>query len=68
MAGDRFGNLLQGLIRPSQVAVEGGLAPVQSDRPSNARDGLFMLPRLVRDHAQKMPRIGLIRPALRTCR
>ena len=45
----------------AQVAMEGSLIPFQPDRPSNVLDGNLVLARLVSNHAEKMPRIGMIR-------
>ena len=41
--------------------MEGSRIAVQPDRPSNVLDGNLVLARLVSNHAEKMPRIGLIR-------
>ncbi len=61
VAGDRFGNPTQGTIRLCQVVMEDGLGPLQFDRPSKVFDGDLMLAHLVRNHAEKMNRIGMIR-------
>ena len=41
--------------------MEGGPAPFKPDRPRDVLDGDLVLARLVSDHAEKMPRIGMIR-------
>ena len=65
VAGDRFGNPAQGTIRFPQVVVEGSHIPFQPDRPSDVLDGDLVLAHLVGNHAEKMPRIGMIRLGLR---
>ena len=64
VAGDRFGNPMQGMIRFPQVVMEGSRIPFQPDRPSNVLDGNLVLAHLVSNHAEKMSRIGLIRFSL----
>ncbi len=52
---------MQGTIRFSQVVMKDSFPTFQQDRPSNVIDGNLMLARLIRNHAEEMPRIGLIR-------
>ncbi len=60
VAGDCFGNLPQGTIRFPQVVMEGSRIPFQLDRPPNAFDGNLVFAHFVRNHAEKMERVGLI--------
>ena len=41
--------------------MEGGHIPFQPDRTSNVFDGSLVLAHLVSNHAEKVPRVGMIR-------
>ena len=61
IAGDCLRKPLQGLVSLAQVVVEDSDVAANPDRAADEVDGRLVTADLMRDHAQEMERVGLIR-------